>query len=173
MRFLPLAAGILLAASAAPALAEDFTVTVGTDSRNGVCRVYFPRDDGMELEISVRAKDSNTNISVHNIPGDWTSGNEDKAIKLHIAVDTGDAFDTQDGAYVAGFSYRAVGLFSDGAQARLLLATLRGSETYSVTFDGHDVGSFTIQQQTSSAVKDYAYHFMKTCMKDNGGSTSF
>ena len=172
MRFLPIAAGLIV--SAAPAFAEDFTINVGTDSRNGVCRVYFPRDDGMELEISVRATDSNTVVSVHNIPGEWTDGNEDKDITLHIAVDTGDAFDTDPaGAYVAGFTYRASGRISDGAQARLLLATLRGSENYSVSFDGHDVGVFTIQQQTSSAVKDYAYHFMKTCMKDNGGSTSF
>lgn len=173
MRFLPIAAGLLLAASAAPAFAEDFTINVQTDGRNGVCRVYFPRDDGMELEISVRAEDSNTVVSVHNIPGEWTDGNEDKEIALHIAVDTGDAFDTDpNGSYVAGFTYRASGRFSDGAQARILLATLRGSETYSVSFDGHDVGAFAIQQQTGS-IRDYAYTFMKTCMKDNGGSTSF
>lgn len=172
MRHFLIPALLLGAVSVVPATAEDFTVNVQTDNSGGVCRIYLPRDDGMELEISVRAETGNTNIGVHNIPGDWTDGNEDKDIKLHIAVDTGDVFDTEGGAYVAGFTYRAMGVFKDVGQARLLLATLRGSETYSVSFDGHDVGAFRIQQSTGP-MKDYAYNFMKTCMKDNGGNTNF
>lgn len=164
-------AGLMLASSAA-AVAEDFTINVGTDERNGVCFVYFPREDGLELALSLRPKDGNVNVQINDIPSDWVDGNEEKDIKLAIKPDKGFPITTDGGAYVAGFNYRAQGWFDRPGTAKGLLTALKGGKSFTVSFDGHDVGTFAIQQQTGS-IKDYAYSFMQGCAERNGGSSSF
>jgi len=163
-------AGLLLVSSAGAA--EDFTINVETDDRNGVCLVAFPRDDEMKLEISVRAKDANLNLSVQNIPSEWIDGHEDDSVPITIKPDKGRAIAIPNGEYVAGFTYRVDGWGLKGDKAMSLLAALKGGKSFTVEFGGHKVGAFQIQQSTGP-IKDYAYVAMHGCMERNGGSTAF
>ena len=161
-------------AALAPAGAEtaSFTVKVGTKDRNGVCHIYLPREDGLQFELSLRASDANMNVAVHNIPGDWVEGNGTKNIRLTVRPDKGKAVTTDRGDYVAGLTYRAEGWFTEVGKGGELLSALKGGKAFTVSFDGHKLGAFEIQQG-SGAVQDYAYDFMQRCIGDKGGNTDF
>ena len=161
-------ASLTLLSSAA--LAEDFTINVGTDERGGVCYVYLPREDGVELALSVRASDSNLNIQVNDIPPEWVD--ESREIQLTIRPDKGKPVKTDKAGYVAGFQYRAEGWFDEPGKGLALLSALKGGKEFAAEFDKHKLAGFMVQQ-TSGQIKDYAYTFMKECVERNGGDTSF
>lgn len=163
-----LLAGLACVSSAAAA--EDFTINVETDDRNGVCLVAFPRDDGAKLEISVRARDANLNLNIQNIDADWLD--EGEYLPISVTSDKGKEFTIPDGVYVAGFTYRVEGSGLKGNAALPLLSALKGGKTLTAEFSDYRA-TFEIQQATGTLFTDYAYKFMQRCMKDNGGSTSF
>ncbi|WP_156313443.1 hypothetical protein [Erythrobacter sp. SG61-1L] len=173
---LQLAAGSALAAQGvAPAFAEtvNATINVGTNERNGVCYIYLPRDDGMELEISVRAEDTNVNLKVANIPSEWVDEGEGQDVPISIKPNKGKAFTSDHGEYVAGITYRIQGWNDESGKGSELLSALKGGKTFTVEFGGRKAGAFEIQQASGDMFKDYAYNFMKRCIGNNGGATDF
>ncbi|OYX60676.1 MAG: hypothetical protein B7Y88_15490 [Sphingomonadales bacterium 32-64-17] len=100
---LAVAGASLAVQAAAPAFAETInaTINVGTNERNGVCYIHLPRDDGMELEISVRAEDANMNVTVANIPAEWVEEGEGQDVPISITPNKGKPFASDHGEYVA------------------------------------------------------------------------
>lgn len=172
---LAVAGAALAAQAAAPAFAETInaTIDVGTNERNGVCYIHLPRDDGMELEISVRAEDANMNVTVANIPAEWVEEGEGQDVPISITPNKGKPFASDHGEYVAGITYRIQGWKDEAGAGTQLLSALKGGKTFTVEFGGRKAGAFEIQQASGAMLKDYAYNFMKRCIGDNGGATDF
>lgn len=154
-----------LISSAAYAQGQNFTINVGTDDRDGICRIYLP-GDGMEVQISVRAEDGNTVVSVEKIPAEWTEGKEDKDVTLTLTIDNRSKFTVDEGAYQSGFNYRVIGAWEKKTDGQKILPLLKGGKTIMASFDGKQAGPFNIQAHSAN-IKDYAFTFMKGCLERN------
>lgn len=173
-----LAIGLLLAAVTTPLLAEtiSFTITVGTNERNGVCYVYLPTDpnnlEGPELEISVLAENGNVNIGIAKLPSKLASVRMDRRAPVKLKFAKGKTFNTDDGSYRSGYYYKHLGWWRDSKNGLPVLAALKDGTTVQVEFDGLKYGPIQIQQSPAS-MKNYAYNFLTACVKRNGGTVNF
>lgn len=148
----------------------DITINVGTRDQNGICAVFLPGEGDLELEVSARGEDGNVNVAVHNIPSDWVVDDADPAIRL--TTQGGKSYNSEGGAYRAGFTYRVMSFYDTQADGMAVLSALKGNDSFSASFDGHNAGSFNIQAH-SDILTDYAYEWMKTCIEGYGGPTNF
>jgi hypothetical protein len=168
-------AAVVLALAALPtawnsADVKHSSINMQFDNNDGICTIGLPRDeDSQKLQIKIRASDGKMNVVVDDVPGDWVD--EDKEIQLTLTPSSGNQITTATGGYIAGFTYRAYGLFGAVDDGLALLSMLDGTDSVKVSFDGHDDGTFVIQQ--TGDLKNFAYDYMQDCMEKNGGSTDF
>ena len=169
---LVLAAALLLGTAPATAQRMDMTINVQTHNKNGICFLYFPLGE-MELAISVKASNGNINVGVDDLPADVVEAGLDKEnVPITLVLGNGKKVTTDGGAYRAGFQYRVSGYWEKTGDGAAILSYLKGGKEITAKFDGHSYGPFQIQQ-TTGPVKDYAYDWLKNCVKENGGTPNF
>lgn len=172
--------GLLTASvAAAPALADtmSFSITVGTNEKNGVCYIYLPQNpadlEGPELEISVKASNGNVNVGMSKLPSEVVSPRVDREhVPLTLTLGNGKKIKTDEGYYRAGYYYKHVGYWKDEAKGAALLSYLNGGSTLKADFDGLHYGPIPIQQ-SGPQIKNYAYTWLKGCMERNGSKVKF
>ena len=170
------AAALLTMPMAIPPIASaetfDATINVQTHNKNGICFLYFPMGE-QQLAISVKAANGNVNVGVDDLPGDLVNAGLDKeSVPITLELANGKTIMTDDGYYKAGFQYTVSGYWKNREHGAPLLSYLKGGKAITAKFDGHSYGPFQIQQSTGP-IKDYAYNWLKECVKSNGGAVNF
>ena len=155
----------------------NFTITVGTKEKNGVCSIYLPQDpknlEGPELEISVKASNGNVNVGMSKLPSATVTpklGREH--LPLTLTLGNGKKLKTDEGYYYEGYYYKHIGYWKDETNGAALLSYLNGGTTLKADFDGLHFGPIPIQQ-SGPQIKNYAYTWLKACMERNGSTLKF
>lgn len=181
MRNLKIFAALLLtnlvASEAALAATMNFKITVVTKEKPGVCFVYLPLDpanlEGSELEISVKASNGNVNVGMSKLPpAVITPKLGRKHLPLTLTMSNGKKLKTDEGYYYEGYYYKHIGYWKDETKGAALLSYLNGGTTLKADFDGLHYGPIPIQQ-SGPQIKNYAYTWLKDCMKRNGSTLKF
>lgn len=176
VRVLGAAAAVAAIALPGVAAAQDSSVTVGTNVRNGVCFIYLPVDPSVEgspeLAISVKASNLNVNVGMSKLTEDEVSSRLDDDAPLTLTLGNGKKISTDHGEFREGFEYRHTGWWTDSADGLPLLSYLNGGTTLTADFGGLHYGPIQIQQSTG-IFKNYAYSWLKTCIEQQGGTPDF
>ena len=176
-RFAALSLLALAAAGPASAQTMSFKITVGTNDRGGVCYVFLPLDpnnlEGPELEISVLAKNGNVNVGMSKLPAAMATPKLQKSeapVVLTFGKKT--KIKSDKGSLRSGYYYKYLGWWSDSRNGLPVLSALKDGSTVNVEFAGNKYGPIQIQQSPAS-MKNYAYNFLVSCVKRNGGTVTF
>lgn len=179
MRYLALAvlSSVLIVPANAQPVPKNFTITVGTNDRNGVCYIYLPTNPAKmeepELEISVLAENGNVNIGMSKLPSSINTPKMQEtrgAVKLSFAK--GPKIKTDKGSLRSGYYYKYMGWWTDSKNGLPVLSALKDGTTVTVEFEGKKYGPIQIQQHPE-AFKNYGYNHLKNCIKKNGGTVVF
>jgi hypothetical protein len=164
-RFLLLAATtpILAAGAATAATAQQMEgFNFEFSDRNGICTVGIPAGDrGLKLEFSIRVRDFNINVTMHNIDGAIVDAalEAEREPRIALVFDGERRHDLDWGRYVAGFTYRAFGGWDNNADAADPLDDLSKSRTVTFIADKHSWGPIPLQ------TKGMAYNLLDDCVR--------
>lgn len=141
------------------ALAQPLKLDIGNS--NGICSVGIPAgDNGLKLEFTIRKRDLNINVTLHNISGDIVNAalDEDEEPEIDLVFDGRHRFELDWGSYVAGFTYRAVGGWDDPARAADALDMLKTASNVTFVADNNKWGPISLQQ------KGVIFNILENCV---------
>jgi len=179
MRYLALAvlSSALIVPAAAQPVPKNFTITVGTNDRGGVCYIYLPTNpanlEEPELEVSVLAENGNVNVGMSKLPSAIaTPKMQETRGPVTLTFGKKLKIKSDKGSLRSGYYYKYMGWWTDSKNGLAVLSALKDGTTVTVEFEGKKYGPIQIQQHPP-AFKNYGYNHLQSCIKKNGGTVVF